>query len=148
MIEFNENLIRRAEKSFINRSKIVVLKIIIYAMLIFLPVIIISTFKKEATTDNVIIQGKSKATTGSEITNALIGAGIGLGITGLGVATVGAIGCVAAGSVTASIALLGGSGGQIFALGALAYDIVAMIMAPFLGIEIHLLSILTNFSLF
>ena len=43
MIEFNGYLTGKAEKYFKKRSRIIALKIVIYAILMFLPVIIIST---------------------------------------------------------------------------------------------------------
>jgi len=74
-------------------------------------------------------------TTGDRIKNALIGTGFGLGIGGLAVSFGGAIGSAALGSATIHIPLLGGTGLQTFARGALFYDIWAIIVAPFVGIE-------------
>ena len=41
------------------------------------------------------------------------------------------------GSATTYISFLGGTGAQTFAIGAITYDLVAMIVAPFLGIEME-----------
>ena len=84
------------------------------------------------------VSNKTKPlTTGEKVINTLIGAGIGLGIGGAVVATSGAVGAIALGSATTQIALLGMTGAQTFAIGALAYDVFAFIFAPFMGVELE-----------
>ncbi len=71
------------------------------------------------------------------IKNTLLGVGIGVAVGGAIVATGGAIGCVATGSATVYIGVFGGTGGQTVAIGALAYDVWALVIAPFFGIEVE-----------
>ncbi len=64
-------------------------------------------------------------TTGDRVRNTVIGASLGLAVGGGAVATAGA------GLVIAGVA----GGSQVFAIGALAYNFFAIIVAPFFGVE-------------
>ena len=76
-------------------------------------------------------------TPGDRIRNTLLGAAMGLAVGGLVVATIGAGGTVIVASASQIIPLLGGTGPQTFAIGALAYNTVAMLVAPILGLEME-----------
>ncbi len=71
--------------------------------------------------------GNKSLTTADRIENTAIGTSLGLGVGGLGVAVTGAV--MVVGGVTGGL--------QIFAIGALAYNIVAIIIAPFIGAEME-----------
>jgi len=79
-------------------------------------------------------------TVGDRVKNTIIGASLGLATGGLAVSTVGAA-TIVAGMGTSYITLLGATGKQVLAIGALAYDSVAMIFAPFFGIEMDTIEI-------
>ena len=79
-------------------------------------------------------------TVGDRVKNTIIGASLGLATGGAVVSVVGA-GAVVAGMGTSYITLLGATGQQVFAIGALAYDSVAIIFAPFFGIEMDTIEI-------
>jgi len=81
----------------------------------------------------------SSLTAGDRVGNALIGGLLGLAVGGAVVSVGGAIGTVAVGSGTTQIALFGATGMQTFAIGALAYDIPAMIIGPLYGTEMELI---------
>ena len=53
------------------------------------------------------------------------------------VTIIGVIGSVAVGSTSAYITLFGGSGAQTAAIGALAFNAFAMVIAPALGVEVE-----------
>jgi len=74
--------------------------------------------------------------TRDRITNAVIGASVGVASAGALLSIGGAIGTVAAGATT-TIAAFGATGPQVFAIGALAYNSVAMFVAPFVGVEME-----------
>ena len=76
-------------------------------------------------------------TTADRIKNIFIGAACGLAVGGAIVATGGAAGSVIVGSATTVIPVLGGTGAQTFAIGALAYNAVAMLIAPIFGVEME-----------
>jgi len=78
-----------------------------------------------------------KKAAGDRVSNAIIGATAGLLVGGSAVSSAGLIGSFSVGSGTIVIAGFGATGVQTFASGVLAYDFVAMVVAPFLGIEIE-----------
>ena len=74
-------------------------------------------------------------TIGDRLLNAAIGAGMGLAVSGLVVASIGAFGVTAAGVLGKVI--LDGVSVQLFAIGALAFDYFAIAIAPMIGLEIE-----------
>ena len=69
--------------------------------------------------------------------NAAVGGLLGLIVSG-GIIATGGAGCsVAAGSATTTIELLGLTGAQTFAIGALVYDLGAIIISAFFGVEME-----------
>lgn len=80
---------------------------------------------------------ESELTAGDRLRNTFVGAGLGLAIGGAVVATGGAVGAVVVGSATAYIGFFGGTALQTIAIGALAYDIFAIVIAPFFGLEME-----------
>ena len=86
---------------------------------------------------NPLPKKKDTLTVGDRVQNTIIGASAGLLVGGATVAVVGLAGAFAVGSGTAIISSFGASGAQTFALGALVYDAVAMLIAPIFGIEIE-----------
>ena len=91
--------------------------------------------KTQSASEVPISDTNKKLTVGDRVANTLIGASLGLATGGAIVATMGAFGVVAVGSLTTYITVLGASGAQTFAIGALAFDAFAILIAPFLGIE-------------
>ena len=65
----------------------------------------------------------------------MVGAAIGLAAGGAVVSTIGVVASVTIGSTTKIITLFALSGAQLFALGALAYNVFPMLLAPFIGVE-------------
>ena len=53
------------------------------------------------------------------------------------IATGGAAATVIAGSATTTVTLFGATGAQTVAIGALAYNFVAIVIAPFFGVEME-----------
>lgn len=76
-------------------------------------------------------------TIGDRIENQIIGASLGLAASGGIVAVGGVVGSFVAGSATIEIAVFGATGLQTFAYGALAYDVFAIVFAPFYGLEME-----------
>jgi RHS repeat-associated protein len=76
-------------------------------------------------------------TFGDRIANFFVGAALGLAAGGALVASGGVAGSFFAGSALQYIPLFGFTGLQTFAIGALAYNAVAIIVAPFLGIDME-----------
>ena len=75
------------------------------------------------------------------VENMFIGAGIGLAVGGAITSVVGAAGSAAAGSAYTYIAAFGGTGAQTVSIGAIAYDLFAMVVAPFFGVEMETIEI-------
>lgn len=61
---------------------------------------------------------------------------MGLAAGGLAVATMGAIGCVVVGPAI-EVALFGATSSQVFAIGAIAYDLYSILFAPFVDFELE-----------
>ena len=76
-------------------------------------------------------------TLGDRIENFFVGAALGLAAGGAVVASAGVAGSFAIGSALHYIPLFGLTGLKTFAIGSLAYNVVAIIVAPFLGIEME-----------
>ena len=91
--------------------------------------------KDDSTLPSVSDNEKGRLTIGKRIKNAATGFFVGFAIGGLLVSSIGAGGCVAVGSSSTTITALGGSGGQIFSIGAASYNSIISVLAPFLGIE-------------
>ena len=91
-----------------------------------------------STYDDSSTQGDNTAlTTGDRVKNTLIGAALGT-LVGSGVVMITGMGAtLATGSATAIIEVLGVSGSQTFVIGAVTYNLVAMVFAPFFGIEME-----------
>ena len=84
---------------------------------------------------------KEKLTFKDRLVNTFIGASFGLAIGGAGLSLFGMGGTLIVGSTTTTIAFFGGTGPQTFAIGALAYDLVAMLVAPVLGLTMETIEI-------
>ncbi len=92
---------------------------------------ILSEYKPDvlpAETPSTIVDNETTTlTTGDRVMNTVIGCSLGL-----------ASGALAVASVGAGMVILGAqAGAQIFALGASAYDAVAIIVAPFIGADME-----------
>lgn len=75
--------------------------------------------------------------------NAFIGAGLGLATGGAVLMFGGLAGALIVGSATVAIPIIGLTGLQTVACGALAYNVLPMIIAPFFGIEVDTAEIST-----
>ena len=82
---------------------------------------------------------KPTLTTGQRIENTLLGAGLGLAAYGGILVLVGAGLCI--GEAAATVTFLGVTGLQAVACGALCYNVLPMLIAPFFGMEIEPLEI-------
>ena len=82
-------------------------------------------------TNNSSFNQKPQLSTTDRLKNIFIGATLGLGIGGAIVATGGAVM-----TVFPSVAIAGTTGVQVFAIGALAFNLEAMVFAPFYNVEI------------
>lgn len=71
------------------------------------------------------------------VNNTIIGMSMGLLVSGSTLVLAGATATIVAGSATTIIPLFGMTGPQVVAIGALAHNFVAMVIAPFLGIEME-----------
>ncbi len=87
--------------------------------------------------DTVVQSPTAELSLGDRLENMFIGAGLGFLVGGSAVMLVGVGGTAAVGSATTYIAALGGTGAQTFSIGALAYDVFAMVFAPFFGVELE-----------
>ncbi len=92
-----------------------------------------NTSNNQATGVNASSNQKSTLSTTDRLMNIFIGATLGLGVGGALVATGGAIVTVA----FPSGAIAGVAGTQIFAIGALAFDLEAIVFAPFYSVELE-----------
>ena len=79
--------------------------------------------------------------TNDRIHNAFLGATLGIAVGGLVVSGAGAVATIATGSAATYIPVLGVTAKQTFAIGALAYDVIAMLFAPLLGVEMETIEV-------
>ena len=92
--------------------------------------------KSNAPTSNTPeIDSTPELTTKDRVVNGLIGAGLGLAVGGAIVSIAGAVAAVSVGSASVAIPILGGTALQTFARGAVIYDLFAITVAPFFGVE-------------
>ena len=83
----------------------------------------------------------NELSTGDRIKNTVIGTGLGIAVGGTALIVVGTGVSLGVGSATASVKLLGATGLQTVASGALAYNVLPILMAPFLDIEAEALDL-------
>ena len=94
-----------------------------------------SSQKNTNDSDKIPQKSNGTLTVGDRVKNTFIGASLGLLVGGGLVATAGVVAFPIVGSVTATISVLGVSSAQTFVIGAVTYNLVAMVVAPFFGIE-------------
>ena len=87
------------------------------------------------TPENSITEPEKQESGNNVVANVMVGAAIGLAAGGAVVSTIGVVASVTIGSTTKTITLFALSGAQLFALGALAYNVFPMLLAPFIGVE-------------
>lgn len=75
----------------------------------------------------------NKNTAGDKIKNTVVGTGLGVAVGGATLILVGTGASLVVGSAYTTIGFLGATSAQTVAVGALAYNILAMLLAPFFG---------------
>jgi len=86
-------------------------------------------------------EDKEELSTGAKIANIAIGAGLGIAAAGLTTIAIGAGASLGAASAVKTIGFLNMTGAQAVAIGALEYNILPFLIAPFLGIEAEVLEL-------
>jgi len=87
--------------------------------------------------NSIVDAEQEELSTGDKIKNTIIGTGLGLCAGGATLVLVGSGASLVVGSAFTTIGFLGATGAQTVAVGALAYNILAMLIAPFFGQEIE-----------
>ena len=91
----------------------------------------------DASSNNSAPNSGNKLTTKQRVKNAAIGFSLGLATGGAIATLVGAGVIVMAGYAATYVTVLGGTGAQIFAIGALCFNTVALIVLPIFGVEME-----------
>lgn len=82
-------------------------------------------------------EDREELSTGDKIKNTIIGTGLGIATGGAALILLGSGAALFAGSATTTISFLGATGAQTVATGALAYNVLPILIAPFFGAEIE-----------